>query len=134
MDKNYKPVYVRGTKTGKGVIEALEALGGKNTRFYRGTDYGSIYFMMPNNFICRTPINSAYSNYVIATAKEVKPLRWRAENKGQYYVISATMEVIQLCDYRDVQCTNLYKCGNYFKTEVEAKEMAKKIKKILLPD
>lgn len=30
MDKNFKPVYVRGTETGKGVIEALEALGGKN--------------------------------------------------------------------------------------------------------
>lgn len=36
MDKNYKPVYVHGTKSGKGVIEALIAHGGINNCDYKG--------------------------------------------------------------------------------------------------
>lgn len=134
MDKNFKPVYIKGTETGDGVIEALTAHGGKNNCFYKGTDYDSIYFIMPNNFICRAQINSAYSNYIIATAEEIKPLRWKAKNRGHYYTISATMEVVKLRDYGDIETVKLYKCGNYFKTEAEAEEVAKKIKKILLPD
>ena len=46
MDKNYKPVYVRGAKTGIGVIEALEALGGINNNRLQGTYDDNIYYIM----------------------------------------------------------------------------------------
>lgn len=134
MDKNFKPVYIRGTETGKGVIEALIALGGINYCHYNGKCDDYIYYMMPNNSICSALVNSQCGKYIIAIAKEIKPLRWRAKNKSKYYVVAATMEVVELCDYKDIQSANLYKCGNYFKTREEAEEVAKKIKKILLSD
>ena len=134
MDKNYEPVYVRGTETGKGVIEALIALGGINYCYYNGKCDDYIYYMMPNNSICSALVNSQCGKYIIAIAKEIKPLRWRAKNKGKYYVVAATMEVIELCDYRDIQTANLYKCGNYFRTREQAEKMAEKIRKVLLPD
>jgi hypothetical protein len=138
MDKNFKPVYVQGTKTGTGVIEALEALGGINIYDYAGAGDDCMYFIMPDtNHICMTSYETKFSQYIRATAKEIKPLklpRWRAKNKGQYYAIGADMKVIKLHDYRDVECARLYNCGNYFRTEKEAQEMAEKIKKVLLPD
>lgn len=134
MDKNFKPVYIRGTETGRGVIEALIALGGINYCHYNGKCDDYIYYMMPNNSICSALVNSQCGKYIIAIAKKIKPLRWRAKNNGQYYAIGATMKVVKLHDYRDVEGARLYNCGNYFRTEEEAKEMAEKIKKILLPD
>lgn len=135
MDKNFKPVYVQGTKTGKGVIEALEALGGINNYDYAGTGDECIYFIMPNtNFICMTSYETKFSQYIRVIAKEVKPLRWRAKRGGTYYFIDGCMNVIKMYDYTDIFDNARYDCGNYFKTEAEAKEMAEKIKKVLLPD
>lgn len=138
MDKNYKPVYVQGTKTGKGVIEALEEYGGINNFSYAGTDSNCIYFIMPNsNLICITDYESKFGEYITVTAKEVKPLkplRWRAEENSPYYIINWVLGVKKLCDDREPSDDALYDCGNYFRTEAEAKEMAEKIKKVLLPD
>jgi hypothetical protein len=134
MNKDYKPVYVRGTETGKGVIEALTALGGKNNCAYNGKDCNRVYFIMPDNYICTVSINSTYGKYIMATAEEIKPLRWRAERNGNYYLVNTTMDSIEVRDYRTPLDDDHYNCGNYFRTREEAQEMAEKIKKVLLPD
>lgn len=134
MDKNFKPVYIRGTETGKGVIEALIALGGINYCHYNGKCDDCIYYMMPNNSICSTFINSQCGKYIIAIAEEIKPTRWRAERGGTYYFIDGCMNIIKIIDYNDIFDNTRYDCGNYFRTEAESREMAEKIKKILLPD
>lgn len=135
MDKNYKRVYVQGTETGIGVIEALEAYGGINNFSYAGTGSNCIYFIMPNsNLICMTDYESKFGEYITVTAKEVKPLRWRAELNGSYYIVNSPLEVERLHEDGEPADDKLYNCGNYFRTEAEAKEMAEKIKKVLLPD
>ena len=135
MNKDYKPVYVRGTETGEGVIEALEALGGKNNCDYKGNCDTNIYYIDPNtNFICGINEYAQFTPYIKATAEEIKPLRWRAEENSPYYFVDASLEITKVYDYRDHSDNVLYDCGNYFRTEAEAKEMAEKIKKILLPD
>jgi hypothetical protein len=131
MNKDYKTVYVRGTETGKGVIEALEAHGGKNNCGYNGKDDTAIYYILPNGYIAAATINSTQSNYIMATAEEVKPLRWRAEPGSPYYIVCTTMDVMKLYDIRESSDNKLHANGNYFRTREEAEEMAKKIKKIL---
>lgn len=135
MDKNYKRVYVQGTETGIGVIEALEAYGGINNFSYAGTGSNCIYFIMPNsNLICMTDYESKFGEYITVTAKEVKPLRWRGELGDTYYSINSSMYIAESSDCRDSFDNGRYACGNYFKTREEAQEMAEKIKKVLLPD
>jgi hypothetical protein len=131
MDKNFKPVYVRGTETGKGVIKALEAYGGKNNCGYTGKDDAVIYYILPNGYIAAVSTNSTQSNYIMATAEEVKPFRWRAEPGSPYYIVCTTMDVMKLYDIRESSDNKLHANGNYFRTREEAEEMAKKIKKIL---
>lgn len=132
MDKNYKPVYVHGTKSGKGVIEALIAHGGINNCDYKGNCESNIYYIAPNtNFICGVDEYSQFAPYVIATAKEIKPLKWRAEQGGGYYTIGNTIEIMKMYDVRDCFDNKRYENGNYFRTEAEAIEMLKKVKKTL---
>ena len=132
MNKDFKPVYVRGTETGKGVIEALVALGGKNNYGYAGKDYNNIYYILPSGYIGAVDIDSTHGKYVIATAEEVKPFKWRAEPGGGYYIICNTMDVMKLYDLRESSDNKLHENGNYFRTRKEAEEMAEKIKKVLL--
>ena len=138
MNKNFKPVYVQGTKTGKGVIEALEALGGVNNSSYAGAGDECIYFIMPDtNLICMTSYDAKFGQYITAIAKEIKPLkplRWRAERNGNYYLVYTTMDIIEVYDHRTPLDDDHYNCGNYFRTKEEAEKMANKMKKILLPD
>lgn len=134
MNKNYKPVYVHGTKSGKGVIEALIARGGINNCDYKGNCETNIYYISPDtNFICGINDYTQFAPYIIATAEEVKPLRWRAELNGSYYIVNAALEAERLYENGELADVALYNCGNYFRTEAEAKEMAEKIKKVLLP-
>lgn len=135
MDKkNFKPVYIRGTETGKGVIEALIALGGINYCHYNGKCDDYIYYMMPNNSICSALVNSQCGKYIIAIAKEIKPIKWRAARGSTYYFVyvDGCTNVMKITDCNDIFDNTRYDCGNYFRTEAEAKEMAEKIKKILL--
>ena len=134
MDKNFKPVYVRGTETGKGVIEALEAHGGKNNCGYTGKDDNVIYYILPSGYIGAVTTNSTQGSYIIATAEEVKPFRWRAERCESYYTIDSTLVVIESTECGDRYDNGRYESGNYFKTVEEAKEAVKQIKKILLPN
>ena len=135
MDKNYKPVYVQGTMTGKGVIEALEALGGINNCKYVGNCKTNIYYISPvGNFICAVNEDSSFCPYIKATAEKIKPLTWRAEQGAGYYIVDSTIEVQKMYDFRDCSDNKRYENGNYFKTKEEAEKAAEKIKKILLPD
>lgn len=133
MDKNYKPVYVHGTKSGKGVIEALIAHGGINNCDYKGNCETNIYYISPDtNFICGINEYSQFAPYIMATAEEVKPVRWRAARDRAYYTIESTMTVIESTEYGDKYDDARYKCGNYFRTKEEAEKVLEKIKKILL--
>lgn len=128
MDKNFKPVYIRGTETGKGVIEALEILGGKNNCGYKGKPDNVIYYILPSGYIGAATIDSTQGSYIMATAEELKPARWRAEENGTYFMISASLFVLETTDSRDSIDHDLYKSGNYFKTKEEAKKVLEKIK------
>lgn len=135
MSDKYKPVYVRGTKSGTGVIEALVHFGGKNDKNFSGTDRDSIYYINPeDNIIHLASEYSDFGKYIIATAKELKPFRWRAERCGYYYTIDSTLVVIESTECGDRYDNGRYESGNYFKTAEEAKEAVKQIKKILLPN
>lgn len=132
MNKDYKPVYIRGTKSGKGVIEALIAHGGINNCDYKGNCESNLYYIAPNTkFICGIDEYAQFAPYLIATAEEIKPLKWRAEQGGGYYTIANTIEIMKMYDVRDCFDNKRYQNGNYFKTEVEAMEMIKKVKKTL---
>lgn len=133
MDKNFKPVYVQGTETGKGVIEALEAHGGKNNCGYNGKDDTAIYYILPSGYIAAVSTNSTHGNYIMATAEEVKPFRWRAERCGYYYTIDSTLVVIESTECGDRYDNGRYESGNYFRTRKDAERAAEKIKKMLLP-
>ena len=128
MDKNFKPVYVQGTETGKGVIEALEAHGGKNNCGYNGKDDTAIYYILPSGYIAAFSTNSTYGNYIMATAEELKPLKWRAKKGNTYYMISAELYIMKTHDVRSPSDDNFYRSGNYFKTKKEAKKVLEKIK------
>lgn len=135
MDKNFKPVYVQGTKTGEGVIRALEALGGINNCNYEGNCKTNIYYISPvGNFICAVNEDSSFCPYIKATAERIKPLTWRAEQGAGYYTVSNTIVVMKMYDVRDVFDNKRYENGNYFKTKEEAEIAAEKIKKILLSE
>jgi hypothetical protein len=133
MDKNFKPVYIRGTETGKGVIEALKILGGKNNCGYNGTDDTAIYYILPSGYIGAASTNSTQGSYIMATAEELKPARWRAERTETYYTLDSTMDVIESSEYGDRYDDGRYESGNYFRTRRDAEKAAEIIKKMLLP-
>lgn len=129
MNKNYKPVYVHGTKTGKGVIEALIARGGINNCDYKGNCETNLYYISPDtNFICGINEYAQFTPYIIATAEEIKPLKWRAKEGGVYYTITARLTVAESTDDRTLVDNDLYKSENYFQTEEEAIKVLKHIK------
>lgn len=128
MDIHYNPVYVRGTKTGKGVIEALIARGGINNCDYKGNCETNIYYITPDtNFICGINEYTQFTPYLKATAEEIKPLRWRAEQGGVYYTITTRLTIAESTDDRTLVDNDLYKSENYFQTEEKAIEVLKHI-------
>ena len=134
MNKNFKPVYVRGTKTGTGVIETLTALGGINNCNYSGNNDDIIYYMMPDNYICSVSINSGYAKYIMATAEELQPKRWRAALKGSYYTIdtySGLCKVRVSHDCYDSVDDSRYGSGNYYKTREECQKTADACNKLM---
>ena len=133
MDKNFKPVYIRGTETGKGVIKALEILGGKNNCGYKGKPDNVIYYILPSGYIGAVTIDSTQGSYIMATAEELKPARWRAERTETYYTLDSTLDVIESSEYGDRYDDGRYESGNYFRTRRDAERAAEKIKKMLLP-
>lgn len=129
MDKNFKPVYVQGTETGKGVIEALEAFGGINKNSHHGINDGDIYYIDPEDYTINTVSKySLLGKYIIATSKKIIPLRWRAKKGSKYYVVTANLQIMETNDVRGDADNDFYRIGNYFKTKEEAKEVLEKIK------
>jgi hypothetical protein len=129
MSKKYKPVYVQGTLKGEGVIEALKAYNGINRNGFNGVNDGDIYYIDPENHTINcVSKHSSISRYIIATGEEIAPLRWRAKEDGTYFMISASLFVLETTDTRDSIDNDLYKSGNYFKTKEEAKKVLEKIK------
>lgn len=134
-DKNFKPVYIQGTVTGTGVIEALEALGGINRKNLSGTDKDSIYYIDPKDNTIRLVTKCSYFGvYIIAAAKEIKAYRWRAKRTEAYYTLDSTLDVIESTEYGDRYDDGRYDSGNYYRTRKEAEIAAEKIKKVLLPN
>jgi hypothetical protein len=66
-----------------------------------------------------------------AEEKRVEKIRWRAENGKEYYYVGnqGSVEIDIEGDY----CVdeNRHKSGNYFRTEEQAKEAAKRMKEVL---
>ena len=139
MDKDFKSVYVRGTKSGKGVIEVLEERGGVNSAvlFGTGSSKDHIYYIDPvTNKIISTNKDSPAYNMVISNYTEIPPLkskRWRAERTETYYTLDSTLDVIESSEYGDRYDEGRYISGNYFRTRKDAERAAEKIKKMLLP-
>lgn len=63
--------------------------------------------------------------------KKVEKIRWRAPENHKYWYCSNNLEVVKItdcgynCDYK------MYNCGNYFRTEEQAEEAAKRMKETL---
>lgn len=123
------PVYIQGTETGNGVIEALILLGGKNDYHHKGNKKAYIYFLDPETNVINYVVgDSTFGKYIKGTAKEIKPLRWRAKEGCTYYTITSYLSVAASTDDRDMVDNDLYKSGNYFQNEEDAIKVLKKIK------
>lgn len=66
-----------------------------------------------------------------AEEKRVEKIRWRAENGKEYYYVGNQGSVV--IDIEGDYCVdeNRHKSGNYFRTEEQAKEAAKRMKEVL---
>lgn len=66
-----------------------------------------------------------------AEEKKVERIRWIAPENHKYWYCSNNLEVVKItncgynCDYK------MYNCGNYFRTEEQAEEAAKRVKETL---
>ena len=67
-----------------------------------------------------------------AEEKRVEKIRWRAGKKGNYFVLYGTaFEVDCYTEIFDEIDADLYNIGNYFRTEEQAEEAAKRVKETL---
>ena len=63
--------------------------------------------------------------------KRVEKIRWRAEEGREYYSIDTDIEVYKYFEGNDARDNKFYDASNYFHTEEQAKEAAKRIKEVL---
>ena len=66
-----------------------------------------------------------------ASEKRVEKIRWRAEKGKDYYFVYPDLTVINANELGYDLATNRYKAFNYFRTEEQAKEAAKRVKETL---
>lgn len=66
-----------------------------------------------------------------AEEKKVEKIRWRAEEGREYYSIDTDIEVCKIFEDNEVCDNTLYDALNYFHTEEQAKEAAKRVKETL---
>ena len=66
-----------------------------------------------------------------AEEKRVEKIRWRAEKGKDYYFVYPDLTVINANELGYDLATNRYKAFNYFRTEEQAKEAAKRVKELL---
>ena len=67
-----------------------------------------------------------------AEEKRVEKIRWRAK-KGEYYFAlgRTTFEVYCYTESFDEIDAKLYNCGNYFRTQEQEAEAAKRVREVL---
>lgn len=58
----------------------------------------------------------------------IKPKRWRAANRDNYYLVDSEGYIGCVKEYRDSTDDARYDYGNYFKTREEAELVAKKMR------
>ena len=66
-----------------------------------------------------------------AEEKRVEKIRWRAKKGEEYFMIEANVKVKAYKDYNDWEDDLLYNALNYFRTQEQAEEAAKRVKETL---
>ena len=66
-----------------------------------------------------------------AEEKRVEKIRWRAKYGEKYYFLNTDLTVVSVIETNDAFDKELWDIFNYFHTEEQAKEAAKRIKEVL---
>jgi hypothetical protein len=66
-----------------------------------------------------------------AEKKRVEKLRWRADVGVKYYFVDSLLDVLYIKECWSSLCNKHYSARNYFRTEEQAEEAAKRIKEVL---
>ena len=66
-----------------------------------------------------------------AEEKRVEKIRWRAEKGGEYHFMNSDLTTCNTTEFSDDIDTNRYDALNYFHTEEQTKEAAKRVKEVL---
>lgn len=66
-----------------------------------------------------------------AEEKRVEKLLWRADVGVKYYFVDSLLDVLYIKECRSNLCNKHYSASNYFRTEEQAEEAAKRIKEVL---
>lgn len=66
-----------------------------------------------------------------AEEKKVEKIRWRAPKKCKYWYCTIDFNAVKTADYRYGLDHRMHSYGNYFRTEEQAEEAAKRVKKVL---
>lgn len=66
-----------------------------------------------------------------AEEKRVEKLLWRADAGEEYYFINSSLKVMKIEECWSVLCSEHYSASNYFRTEEQAEEAAKRVKETL---
>lgn len=66
-----------------------------------------------------------------AEEKRVEKLLWRADVGEEYYFVDSLLDVLHIKECRSSLCNKHYSASNYFHTEEQAEEAAKRIKEVL---
>jgi hypothetical protein len=134
MNQKFEAYYVVGTKSGRGVLYALESLGYNNSEQWSGEGRlgDTIYYTKPDMSIGMVDSDENYDlyKYIKDTATELKPMRWKAKECYPYYYVDSSLLVTETTEEGYTSDRMRYDVGNYFKTEEEAQAFADKLKEL----
>ena len=63
--------------------------------------------------------------------KRVEKIRWRAEKGRSFLIVDADSGVCKIFEDNEESVSTLYNAYNYFRTEKQAKEAARRVKETL---
>lgn len=66
-----------------------------------------------------------------AEEKKVEKIRWRADVGVKYYFVDSLLDVLYIKECWSSLCNKHYSARNYFRTEEQAEEAAKRVKETL---
>lgn len=66
-----------------------------------------------------------------AEEKKVEKIRWRADVGVKYYFVDSLLDVLHIKECWSSLCNKHYSARNYFRTEEQAEEAAKRVKETL---